>query len=496
MRRPYLRKDTGEKITRYTYPISSFSGIDAETREDSLPLNYATYLYNVAVKNGVLSDGFGIEYPSYDGSNFPDTVIENKYIRNMYYFKHFDYQNGIKSDRIIAMLDDNYIYQCNLNAPRLNKIDGSHFVSNNVTFLNYYSDGADYVAAISDLGEMMLYDGVNKTLVSGCPNLNDACVHYGRIFGIVTKSNRIYFSALLNPANWSNSLNGGGYITMTDEGGLIKRIMSFKDCLYIFREYAIYKLTAYADQTEFTLSKVYTGDNKIYEKTIAVCNDRILFVADDGFYSFDGYTIKKILRNIFPLILDNSYASACYFNHKYYLATKIMTDQKVVGDEKYTNFPLKNNGIICCDLDLGEISVFRGGDIKGFMPVSTADVNKMFVYFRNYPKMGVVGVLTDTGKYFSTPLFKKWVSPKTNFETLSKDKVLKRIYISSTAPVSLTARLEEDVKFDLSLSYKAQMVPVNKRADKIGLVIETNSDNFALSGMLLEFDLIRRHLDE
>ncbi|HKL74388.1 MAG TPA: hypothetical protein VJ903_05830 [Clostridia bacterium] len=496
MRRPYFRNEVTQNVTRYSYPIKMFSGIDAESKEDLLPLNYAVYGYNIAIRNGVLTSGIGIEEPNFDGSNFPTISINNKQIIKMYFYKHFDYQNKVKNDRIIALLHDNSVYQGSLSMPQLRPIEGMTFESRNVTFFNYYADNTDYVIGVSDIGEMILYDGIDIINVTNCPNLSDACVHMGRIYGIVNESSRIYFSALLDPTNWNNGLTEGGYITMTDEGGMVKRIVSFKDSLYIFREYAIYKLTAYADQTEFALSKVYVGDSRIYDKTVVVCGDRIVFCADDGFHSFDGYICKKILRNIFPIISDNKSATACYFNRKYYFATKITTDENLVGDENYVGTYMENNAIIICDMDLGEVSIFRGADIKGFMPVSTINTNKLFVYFNNYARWGIVGVVTENGKMFEKTLLKKWVSPTTNFETLSKDKVLKRIYISSTSPLTLTAKLDTDVVNNINASCKAQMVPINRRADKIGIVITTNEDRFAVNGMLLEFDLIRRRIDE
>jgi hypothetical protein len=472
-----------------------FSGFDAETKEDSLPLNYATYGYNIATRNGVLTDSVGVEATDYDGSIFPDATKDDMEIEKLYYFKHFSYHYGVKNDRIIA-LRENKVYQSEIDGSEFREILGMEFISPNVKFFNYYSDNNDYLVAVTDAGEMKLFDGITVTNVENCPALSDACVHFGRIYGIVDKSSRVYFSALLDPTNWTNSLTGGGYITMTDDGGLVKRIVSFKDNLYIFREYAIYKLTAFGDQTDFVLSKIYTGDNKICPDTVTVCNDRILFLADDGFYSFDGYTIKKVLRNIFPLIVDTRYATACFFNHKYYLSVKIKTDDNKVGDEIFVNYAMKNNGMIIYDVDMGEVSIFRGADIRGFMPISTQNINKLFVCFNNIPRFYSIGVITETGRLFGGELLKKWVSPVTNFETLSKDKVLKRLYISSNSDLTLITRLDTDAKFYLSSAYKAQMIPVNRRADKLGLVIETTSDNFAVTGMLLEFDLIRRRTDE
>lgn len=491
MRRPYLRKDITPTVGRYNYPITAFSGVDAETKE-GLPLNYASYAYNITVRNGVLANGMGVELPNFGSQTFPDIEVESVPVVNLFFYKHYDYENGVKDDRVIALLADRCVAQGKLNDQYFKYIPYMIFNSLNVTFLNYYHDGADYLIAISDAGEMKLYDGESVTNVLDCPNLSNACVHNGRIFGVVSKSSRVYFSALLDPANWKTGLDQGGYIALTDEGGLVKKIVSFKDSLYVFREYAIHKLSAFGEQTDYNMTKLYISNNQIFADTVAVCNDRIIFLADDGFYSFDGYTCTKILRGIFPLLEDNRYACGSYFNHKYYLASRIKTDEYKMADEVFP-FPMKNNAIISYNLDLGEIDIFRGGDVRGFMPVSLSNINRLFIYFNNYIRNMMIGQISETGKFFTHTLRKRWVSANTDFDKLSKDKVLKKIYITNSAPVNLTTRLDEEKTYALPKGYASQMVPVNARADKIGLEIMTEEDTFTVSGVLLEFDLIRRN---
>jgi hypothetical protein len=496
MRKPYLRSDVTSTVTQYSYPITTFAGIDADTKEDSLPLNYATYGYNICLKNGVLTNGIGIEYPDFEGDTFPDVMLHAMTVIKIFFYKHFDYTNGVKDDRVIAFLGDGQIYQASLDSEEFVEIENMEFTSSNVVFLNYYYNGADCLIGMSDSGEMIIYDGDTATTITSCPSLIDACVHYDRIYGIVANSSRVYFSAILDPTDWSSSLDSGGYITLTDEGGQVKKIVSFKDSLYIFREYSIHKLTAYADQTDFNMSKVYTSNNQIYTNTVAVCNDRIIFLADDGFYSFDGYTCTKIMRGVFPLLDDKTYSVGCYFNHKYYVASNLIKDDEVVGDEIYTSYEMKNNAMFVYDLDLGEECIFRGADIKGFMPVSLDNVNKLLVNFNNTPKKYSIGQISETGKLFSTALMKKWQSPVTNFEKLNKDKVLKKLYITTTAQIELTTSLDDDYVFDLYSSSRPQMVLVNKRADKVGLTITTEEDTFTVSGLLLEFEFIRRQVYE
>lgn len=46
-----------------------------------------------------------------------------------------------------------------------------------------------------------------------------------------------------------------GFINFSDECGDVIKVVSFSNYLYVFREYGIFRLTAYGDQNDFCLKR-------------------------------------------------------------------------------------------------------------------------------------------------------------------------------------------------------------------------------------------------
>ena len=239
------------------------------------------------------------------------------------------------------------------------------------------------------------------------------------------------------------------------------------------------------------MSKVFVTNNLIYDKTVAICNNEIVFLATDGFYKFDGFSCTKILREIDPIISEKTYSCACFFNNKYYLATALKRDAITVGDEVGN---LKNNGIIIVDFDLNAVEIFRGTDVKEFTPVNLDYANKLLITFNHLLRSFVVGMVDDSGTLYEQPLAKKWCSPYTDLDYINKDKVLRRIFINCDSPAQIKVKLDKEYLYDIYSNTKAQMININKKSDKIGLEITTLADKFCIRGAILEFDVIKRSI--
>ncbi len=487
--RSYFRRDVTPEVGRYSYQITKFTGIEALAEESSLPLSWASYAYNVTVKNGVLTQGIGIEYARINGRLLPAGISVGSRPVKAAVFRRMDSTTKERDDILVALMNNRKIYYAHF-ADNEFSDSGIKFANHDVTLLNYHYNGTDCMLIIGAEGKMYVFDGTNFTAVTNPPKLTHACIHNERVYGTVSEgANRVYFSDDLNPTNWNVSLTEGGYISFPDEGGKVTGVISFKSNLYIIREYAIHKLVAYADQSDYVLTRVFSTNNMIYAKSAAICNNAITFLAEDGFYSFDGYACKKILKGIEPLIESKQNSHACFFDNKYFVAVKLKRDDAVVGDE---NLDFKNNGLIIHDFDSGETGIFRGADIGSFLPLSIESENKLIVIFDNLYRGYNFGEITESGKFFNQKLPKLWRSPYTDFTSLNKDKVLKKIFIDVDSPVKLTAKLDKNYTIKLDGSDGAQMIPVNKRADKVGIEISTDEDAFKVKGMLLEFDFIRR----
>ncbi|HHU43801.1 MAG: hypothetical protein QM214_01640 [Bacillota bacterium] len=487
----YLRNDYYPRTKRYSYPIRNFVGIDALSDENTMPLTYCSYGYNIGFRNGALINGMGIDYAKIKDKTLPHVgLIGKRIIKSWIYYK-YNYTQNQREDMIVALLDDNTVYVTLLDGGTAFEQTTMSFDGGTASALNYHHNGEDVFLIFGSEGGMYMFDGQNAEYYSETPGFLSVCLHYDRVYGVTASGhNRVYFSDDLNPVNWRVSMDQGGYISFPDEGGRAQKVVSFNDYVFIFREYAIHRLTAYTDLTEYKLTKTFSTNNKIYPDTVQICSDKIVFLAEDGLYAFDGFIARKIYSKLFPLIDKKEWSVACYFDYKYYLATTLKNlDNSVVGDEALG--PMKNNAIIAIDFDLGNVSILRGGDIRCFMPINTSDYCELIVAFNNY-RCSYFGMISDSGKLIDMPLQKLWRSPATDLSQSDGNKVLRRIYLTAHQTMSLTVKGEESIEKRIYSSPYIQIIPVNFGAEKLALDITTENNKLYLNGMLLEFDIVRR----
>lgn len=486
----YLRNDYVPRVSRYSYPIKSFSGIDALSEQETLPLTYCSYGYNIGFRNGALINGIGIDGAVINNGALPGVGIFGRKIARCWIYYRYNYTLNRREDEIVVLCDNGAVYTTLLNGGTVFAQTTMSFPDGTASALNYHYNGADILLLFGSSGGMYVYNGETAVYYADVPGFSSVCLHYERIYGATDYGfNRVYFSDDLNPTNWNISLTEAGYISFPDEGGKVGKVLSFNDYVFIFRDYAIHRLTAYTDLTEYKLTKVFSTSNKIYSDTVQVCGDSIIFVAEDGFYSFDGYTAKKVFSQLFPLIESKKYAVSCYFNYKYYLSAVLKKDSEIVGDEDESN--MKNNGIIVIDLDLNDVSIFRGGDINCFLPVNMPEICALLVTFNNY-RCSRIGMVTESGKLFEKPLKKLWRSPKSGFSQLAGDKVLRRIFLTSNQPLTITVCGEAVKESQVYSAPGVQLLPINEKSAVFSVSIATENDGLYLNGMLIEFDIIRR----
>ena len=156
--RSYYRNDIRPSVVRYTYPIKSFSGIDAYSEENSLPLSWARYAYNVSIKNGVLKGGVGISVATINGEYLPNAVsVGSRPIRACIY-RRYDKTNEKRELSYFQSLLGKYISE---HHPEL---------SNDKAFLSSRADEAlnVYANAITiGLSDLEAEEAANEILYNG-----------------------------------------------------------------------------------------------------------------------------------------------------------------------------------------------------------------------------------------------------------------------------------------------------------------------------------------
>jgi hypothetical protein len=359
-----------------------------------------------------------------------------------YHYRFYDpLQNFAKAHKLVIIGKDKRIFQIDLPT-----VDGE-FPNNWFELMspsmpkdviNYRLNNSDVLIMCFEEGNMHVYDAgkdiANRlTCVHGAPNFLSMCVHYERLFAIADgHKNAVWFSKELDPTMWDISLGGAGFIEMIDERGECTKVVSFGGYVYIFREYGIARLSAFADQEQFSLTQLFTSSGRIYEDTVTICGDRIMFIAEDGLYVFDGISTRRIGTNIERLFVaeKNKHAKATFYNGKYYLACCLDFGDKVLFGCESENLPpnaknFVNNALIEIDLRVSRLTVTRGVDIGFLGTINEEDYSQLILCCNNDADTHVWEVLPGGESVFFEAPHRVWQSPKTDFGHTGKNKVVR-----------------------------------------------------------------------
>lgn len=473
-----------------------FNGINADYDQFILPISYSVNTYNFSFNNGALTTGLGVGDVYLPASYLPTnnqqrkvefdndyqfiaTWIYKKEHINVYGTPNISYDNWLflqTADGNFYMSDicsdKNFILQ--INDLNLTEVP---------TIVNYNLNGVDSLLICSKNGMWVWNNQMfGATKVESAPKIKNMCLHYERIFACVEDhKNEVWFSDDLNPTNWNISLNEAGFIKFNDERGIVNRVLSFNDYVYAFREYGISRITAYANQTEFSVAQLFVSSGKIFGNSVCVCGDKILMLTQNGIYSFDGYSTVKLNLNIDKLLKNTNNHAVCsaYSNGKYYLACNLNfdDDEEILCEEG----EFYNNALLELDLETNTLNILRGIDVRSLNAISDDKINKLIVCYYSNGKY-VMGELGNFGKLFEQNLPKCWKSPLSDFGYPEKEKVVKDIYLKSNVPVTITVRTEKTVR-QYNASPKNNLIHLRTliKGNLIAIDFKTNSGECLIS---------------
>lgn len=435
--------------------VQSFgSGLDAKTDESILNINVAKSVYNFDFSSGALTKGYGLSACD----------IQRADICSIWDFTRYDFD--LEASESILMYS-------NLAGEVFYVRDGIEH-SLDVTFdakvyaVNYRLYGDDVILMCSEKNNMVVWDGVNLPyVVASSPMISSLTMHYERMFCTVGgEKNSVWFSDDLDPTNWDLELDKGGFIEMLDERGKLNNVLSYLNYVYIFRDYGISRLTAYADQTQFSVSNLFVSSGQIYSNTVSLCGDSVFFLSRDGLYCFNGLSTSKILASVSPLVKQSPDAVSVHHNGKYYVALNMDFD-KSSSDGYDDSTDTQNNAVLVYDLKTGSYSIVRGVNVKNFC--SYGEI--LYAVLGD----GTVGAMELCGSFFDTPSQKEWASGMLDFGT-ERVKTVREAYIESDEDFVLKISSERGSKeFSVTPTSGLTKVRVNVSGRKVGVSISSNS---------------------
>ncbi len=448
-----------ENVTGRRVLLSDFSGgLSMHREEHLLPMRFAAECYNFDTRDGALSGKTGFAKLYTHASNITKSYTTTGMNKAAFLFRRYDYEAEKQADIIVVQSATGYMYAYETVR------DGSRAL--NLYFSEipetacYRLNGEDVFLMSTEREGLYVWDGVNNPyLVEDAPAITSMCVHYERLF-VTTGGDRssVWFSDDFDVTNWNVSLDEGGFIQLADEGGPSNRVVSFADYVYVFRSNGIARLTAYAEQESFRVSRLYVGAGCIYPQSVAVCGDRILFMASDGLYAFDGWNAVRIaegLDGLFDVRYSKFYAA--YQNGCYYLCCRLKRDNPAGVTL------LDNNSIVRYHLESRSMLIYRG---TAFSHVSALNFAKeSFVVF-GLPKLTGCNYLCTEGSdgtFAGTEVGKLWRTPDTDLNLPDRVKTVRYLFLYADGPVEVEISSERGSKTVSFTGDGLERRPVNLR---------------------------------
>lgn len=402
------------KPKRKTLLLSGFKGYDETKVRSDLPCDYVNCVYNFRFKNGMLVNPYGINELQYGEIKIP--VLPKIQGDKRLFLTKMTVEGEIKSTLVVSY-QDGIEYIC-IGDKEWKHIDCSDFFTSGVNYL--YED--DDLLILSGEKGIKVFKNGELCDVEYQGQIEALCVHNERIYAIVKgKRNSLWFSDNFDPFNWNVSIDEGGYINFDGTLGDVRAIKSFINYLYIFCDYGIYRLTAFADQSQFSMKKVYTSCGRIFAPSITECGEYIAFAGEDGVYLFDGYDVSRYSTQANDLLargFDDVYA--CYAHNKYILSftNAVESNYGVFTRER------DNNLLLIFDLADKSVNLMRGISFSRLTALNMSDYNSIIGLSEDSEG---IAQLDDSGLYFGKALQKYWQSGEIDFDAPSKTKVLRSI---------------------------------------------------------------------
>ena len=326
-------------------------------------------------------------------------------IQGITYFEQYSKSLGVTVHRLLVYADDKKVYINQL-------VDDMYdlFWLYSLTFdsapqiLCYKHDDEDYMLLTSDNLMKVWRAGYSPYTIENVPIVTSMCACDGYIFcTIKDPAFKIWYTKEFDAEKVGNVSNVSNYISLEDDLGDAKKIVTFNEQVFVFREYGITKIEMV--KKEVFVSQIYLSNTRIHINTVNICGNNILFLTNDGIYSFNGVKVNKIeLDLIDQLNINCEKAVASSLADKYYIALKVdFGDNKtVLGEEDGLN-----NVLLIVDINDFSYQLIRGVDIKQMLPVKNEYFEKMLVIFNTGP-IDKIGEIVRGSKFMEDNLPKFW----------------------------------------------------------------------------------------
>ena len=425
----------------------------------------ASRLKNVECKNAsiksacMLGDLFEVLAPNRVESAkqvFTNTIGACKWISGYQFFKN----NKQVEYAVFCNLENKiFYYEIGASNPDFKCLTNVVF-SSTPTIDFFIKDGHNIMLLSSPTDSMYVWDGLTEPYqVLDAPKIDSMAVGLERLFvSTTTHPYSVLFSDDMDPSNWCMAADEAGEIVFNDNLGTVLKVCALDNYIYVVRDYGILKLYGYKEsENTFNVSRVYASTSKIFKNSIAIAGDRLVFMANDGIYSFDGLSAKRINNKLYGLVFNPDLCRAACKDGIYYLCLNL-----------YENCE-KNNALICLDLETKNITnICYGFDFQNLCILSANNALEMVVISSD-----IVSKNANTPQYICKNRNKndknaqfEYLTHFLNLQPHSHNKMLCKLTFLCKTDIKICVETDTQIKeFFVNASDKFQTIKLNLKAN-------------------------------
>ncbi len=474
----YKRRTTLIPAKRRNFKINAFGGYKTGIAENLIDLSESKYCYNYVSRDGELVQGTGtakaeIKFPGGETYVLPQPTQN---VKGVYFYPKYDESKNARVDRIIVQGEDNALYSLCVGEKSGSYVRIECDIGEIYSAVRYRFSDDDCMIIASEKGLFTLCDTA-VTKINDAPSVVDICIHNERAFACVKGEGvTLWFSDSLNPEDWSVSADAGGYVTFANFGGALKKLVSFGGYLYVFREYGIERVYAYGEQSEFAVRTVYSSTDRIFENTVAVCGNVMMFLSEKGLHVFDGLndtTLSGIVE-CSDYERQGMHAKAVYYRGVYYLGLYLKSLDSNEG--RYVEDYVHNNTILSYDTLSGRVDIMADYDVKSFCTLAMESTSALFVCLEpelQTARSRLLSMDFDQCTRCGKPATMYWRTGMTDLGYPEKKKTLKSVNLTVEKDVTVGIMLDGEVYEYEVLSSVQKTINVNRKFKKFGLYFRT-----------------------
>lgn len=150
----------------------------------------------------------------------------------------------------------------------------------------------------------ILFDGNAVTVSTSSPKGKLSAFYYQRIWTADVPGERstLRASRINDPEDWTNDGIDDGDATSRlirqNDGYPIRALQVFKNQLLVFKDYSIDAVTMLSDGLTARVDPVSSNKGTQHPRSVQLTENSVIFLADDGFYEYDGVSIRNISGDI------------------------------------------------------------------------------------------------------------------------------------------------------------------------------------------------------